>query len=43
MKLDKETLERLRQNAINANEIPVDDEIMQENEWDKIYKQEVEE
>ena len=29
--------------VINADDIPIDDEWMQEDEWDEIYKQEVEE
>lgn len=43
MKLDKETLECLRHNAINANEIPIDDEIMQDDKWDEIYEMKVSE
>lgn len=31
---------RLSQTAINASDIPADDEWMQENKWDEIYMQE---
>lgn len=38
--MDDETKERLWQSAINADEIPEDDEIMLDTEWDKIYDSE---
>lgn len=31
--------EKIRANAIDAADISVDDEWMQENQWDEIYKQ----
>ena len=34
-----ETKERLWNNALNADEIPADDEIMQDSKWDEIYNE----
>ncbi len=31
--------EKIRVNAVNADDISVDDEWMQENQWDEVYKQ----
>ena len=35
--INNETKERLWDIAINADEIPEDDEIMQDSKWDEIY------
>lgn len=37
----KENREKLYANAIDANDITLDDEWMQEDEWDEIYQREV--
>ena len=37
----KENKELVLSNAVNANEVTIDDEWMQENKWDEIYQKEI--
>ena len=41
-KLLSANCDELLQRAVNIEEIPVDDDWIQDNDWDEIYKQEVE-
>ena len=37
----KENKELVLSNAVNANEVTIDDEWMQDSKWDEIYQKEV--
>lgn len=37
----KENKELVLSNAVNANEITIDDEWMQDSKWDEIYQKEI--
>ena len=37
----KENMELVLSNAVNANEVTIDDEWMQDSKWDEIYQREI--